>query len=205
MSQKLSAASTITQAQQAPQEVAQTSVEFDKDFVSKMENSPYVSEVSVDAMVLLKMMNHCTEKVPIQVTGQLLGLDNGGVLEITNCFPFPSSLSDSMFLKFIFMIDYFIITTYFIIIIPLLLNNISTTTTKIDLTEEEIKIASQEIDDDDQSDETQLLTKPTKTSDISYPVDELILEDEQFGANGEIDVEDVTIDPIDELKMKFNL
>ncbi|KAG2393628.1 hypothetical protein C9374_007159 [Naegleria lovaniensis] len=84
---KPSAASTITQAQTI---VDTQTVEFDKDFISKMENAPHVSEVSIDAMVLLKMMNHCTEKVPIQVAGQLLGLDNGGVLEITNCFPFPS-------------------------------------------------------------------------------------------------------------------
>lgn len=102
---KQSAASTITQAQNV--QVDSQTVEFDKDFISKMENAPHVSEVSIDAMVLLKMMNHCTEKVPIQVAGQLLGLDNGGVLEITNCFPFPS-YSDSMFSKlFLFCFDLF--------------------------------------------------------------------------------------------------
>lgn len=97
MSQKLSAANTISQQQQQ-QDVVPVQ-EFGKDFIEKMENAPPVTEVSIDAMVLLKMINHCTEKVPIQVTGQLLGLDNEGVLEVTNCFPFPSSSSynESMF------------------------------------------------------------------------------------------------------------
>lgn len=105
MSQKQSAASTITQAQ-IPVEVVSNTVDFDKDFISKMENAPHVSEVSIDAMVLLKMMNHCTEKVPIQVAGQLLGLDNGGVLEVTNCFPFPSSYSDSMYYCYSILLEY---------------------------------------------------------------------------------------------------
>ncbi|KAL9649100.1 hypothetical protein ABK040_008477 [Willaertia magna] len=96
---KQTAASTIASAQQAiaQENIATTQqIEFDDEFVKKMENSPPVSEVSIDAMVLLKMINHCTEKVPTQVTGQLLGLDNGGVLEITNSFPFPSTYSDNL-------------------------------------------------------------------------------------------------------------
>lgn len=101
MNQPKNAAATIALAQQPQQQevAASQQVEFGDDFVQKMENAPPVTEVSIDAMVLLKMINHCTEKVPIQVTGQLLGLDNEGVLEVTNCFPFPSSSSDSMFLK----------------------------------------------------------------------------------------------------------
>lgn len=39
----------------------------------------------------MKLIKHCRENLPDLVTGQLLGLDVGGVLEVTNCFPFPSS------------------------------------------------------------------------------------------------------------------
>ena len=35
-------------------------------------------------------MKHCTEQAPTLVTGQLLGLDIGATLEVTDCFPFPS-------------------------------------------------------------------------------------------------------------------
>jgi len=41
--------------------------------------------------VVLKIVKHCKEHLPQLVTGQLLGLDYGGTLEVTNCFPFPSS------------------------------------------------------------------------------------------------------------------
>ncbi|KAG6408366.1 hypothetical protein SASPL_131371 [Salvia splendens] len=40
-------------------------------------------------MVILKIIKHCKELSPALVTGQLLGLDVGSVLEVTNCFPFP--------------------------------------------------------------------------------------------------------------------
>lgn len=39
--------------------------------------------------VILKIIKHCKEFSPSLVTGQLLGLDVGSVLEVTNCFPFP--------------------------------------------------------------------------------------------------------------------
>ena len=39
--------------------------------------------------VVLKIIKHCKEFSPALVTGQLLGLDVGSVLEVTNCFPFP--------------------------------------------------------------------------------------------------------------------
>ena len=42
---------------------------------------------------VLKIIKHCEEFAPALVTGQLLGLDVGSVLEVTNCFPFPVSLS----------------------------------------------------------------------------------------------------------------
>jgi hypothetical protein len=41
--------------------------------------------------VVLKMIKHCRENLPDLVTGQLLGLDVDRSLEVTNCFPFPSS------------------------------------------------------------------------------------------------------------------
>ncbi|KAI3798527.1 hypothetical protein L1987_33804 [Smallanthus sonchifolius] len=45
--------------------------------------------MTVYDMVILKIIKHCTEFSPALVTGQLLGLDVGSVLEVTNCFPFP--------------------------------------------------------------------------------------------------------------------
>jgi len=46
--------------------------------------------VQISGLVALKIIKHCKENVPDCVTGQLLGLDNGSTLEVTNCFPFPS-------------------------------------------------------------------------------------------------------------------
>ena len=40
--------------------------------------------------VVLKIIKHCQEALPGFVTGQLLGLDIGRTLEVTNSFPFPS-------------------------------------------------------------------------------------------------------------------
>lgn len=45
---------------------------------------------------LLKITKHCKESAPNLVTGQLLGLDIGSVLEVTNCFPFPVSAAIAM-------------------------------------------------------------------------------------------------------------
>ncbi|KAH7522892.1 hypothetical protein JRO89_XSUnG0088600 [Xanthoceras sorbifolium] len=44
--------------------------------------------------VILKIIKHCKEFSPALVTGQLLGLDVGTVLEVTNCFPFPIQEED---------------------------------------------------------------------------------------------------------------
>ncbi|KAL2632756.1 hypothetical protein R1flu_004235 [Riccia fluitans] len=46
--------------------------------------------VQIDGLVVLKIVKHCKECMPSLVTGQLLGLDIGSILEVTNCFPFPS-------------------------------------------------------------------------------------------------------------------
>jgi translation initiation factor 3 subunit H len=45
-------------------------------------------------LVLLKIIKHCTENFPEVVTGQLLGLDVGDKLEVTNCFPIPSEVNN---------------------------------------------------------------------------------------------------------------
>ena len=39
----------------------------------------------------MKIVKHCTEQSPALVTGQLLGLDIGATLEVTDCFPFPNA------------------------------------------------------------------------------------------------------------------
>ncbi|KAF4383469.1 hypothetical protein G4B88_000169 [Cannabis sativa] len=45
--------------------------------------------VQIEGLAILKIIKHCKEFSPALVTGQLLGLDVGSVLEVTNCFPFP--------------------------------------------------------------------------------------------------------------------
>ena len=37
----------------------------------------------------MKIVKHCTESFPALVSGQVLGLDVNGVLEVTNCFSYP--------------------------------------------------------------------------------------------------------------------
>jgi hypothetical protein len=39
--------------------------------------------------VALKITKHCKESLPNPVSGSLLGLDVGNILEVTNCFPIP--------------------------------------------------------------------------------------------------------------------
>ncbi|KAH1106679.1 hypothetical protein J1N35_010447 [Gossypium stocksii] len=46
-------------------------------------------QVAATEEVILKIIKHCKEFSPTLVTGQLLGLDVGSVLEVTNYFPFP--------------------------------------------------------------------------------------------------------------------
>jgi hypothetical protein len=38
----------------------------------------------------MKIVKHCSSTFPTTATGSLVGMDNNGVLEITNSFPFPS-------------------------------------------------------------------------------------------------------------------
>ncbi|KDO44069.1 hypothetical protein CISIN_1g034084mg [Citrus sinensis] len=53
------------------------------------EVAPPLRVVQIEGLVMLKIIKHCKEFSPALVTGQLLGLDVGSVLEVTNCFPFP--------------------------------------------------------------------------------------------------------------------
>ncbi|PRQ38130.1 putative JAB1/MPN/MOV34 metalloenzyme domain, eukaryotic translation initiation factor 3 subunit H [Rosa chinensis] len=53
------------------------------------EVAPPLRVVQIEGLVILKIIKHCKEFAPALVTGQLLGLDVGSVLEVTNCFPFP--------------------------------------------------------------------------------------------------------------------
>eukprot|EP00921_Rhytidocystis_pertsovi_P005692 GHVQ01009791.1.p1 GENE.GHVQ01009791.1~~GHVQ01009791.1.p1 ORF type:complete len:449 (+),score=88.84 GHVQ01009791.1:405-1751(+) len=45
--------------------------------------------VEVDALVLTKVLRHCRDNYPTPVNGQLLGMDTGDRLEVTNSFPLP--------------------------------------------------------------------------------------------------------------------
>jgi len=48
-----------------------------------------ITTVQLDGLALLKLLTHATESMPDIVTGQLVGLDVGNVVEITSSFPFP--------------------------------------------------------------------------------------------------------------------
>jgi len=50
--------------------------------------------VQLDALVVMKIIKHCTDSFPELVTGQLLGLDVERRLEVTNCFSFPQDKDD---------------------------------------------------------------------------------------------------------------
>lgn len=56
----------------------------------KTDSSP-LKNVQLDGLAVLKILKHCKESMPSLVTGQLLGLDIGQTLEVTDCFPFPVS------------------------------------------------------------------------------------------------------------------
>jgi len=58
------------------------------------EEDPTLNVVQLDGLVVLKIIKHCKENLPELVTGQLLGLDVGNTLEVTNCFPYPSKSAD---------------------------------------------------------------------------------------------------------------
>jgi len=45
-----------------------------------------IRSVEIDALVILQIMKHCKQHTPSTVTGQLLGLDVDGVLQVTHSF-----------------------------------------------------------------------------------------------------------------------
>lgn len=45
--------------------------------------------VQLEALVVMKVIKHCASRHPATATGFLVGMDNDGVLEATNSFPFP--------------------------------------------------------------------------------------------------------------------
>jgi translation initiation factor 3 subunit H len=47
--------------------------------------------VQVEALVVMKMVKHCSSSFPTTATGSIVGMDREGVLEVTNTFPFPTS------------------------------------------------------------------------------------------------------------------
>eukprot|EP00911_Craspedida_sp_UC1_P001201 UC1_evm1s908 len=53
-----------------------------------------VDGVTVDALVVLKILKHARENPHEAVMGPLLGLVVGRNLEVTNCFPFPRSTEE---------------------------------------------------------------------------------------------------------------
>ncbi|KAL4809664.1 hypothetical protein BDV18DRAFT_83396 [Aspergillus unguis] len=48
-----------------------------------------LAAVKVEALVVMKIIKHCSQTFPTTATGSIVGMDVGGVLEITNSFPFP--------------------------------------------------------------------------------------------------------------------
>lgn len=58
------------------------------------EATTTIKSVQLDGQVVLKIVQHCNESLPQLVTGQLLGLDVGHTLEVTDCFPFPVSVGE---------------------------------------------------------------------------------------------------------------
>ncbi|KAL7628455.1 Eukaryotic translation initiation factor 3 subunit H [Parahypoxylon ruwenzoriense] len=46
--------------------------------------------VQVEALVVVKIVKHCSNSFPTTATGSIVGMDKDGVLEITNTFPFPT-------------------------------------------------------------------------------------------------------------------
>lgn len=41
----------------------------------------------------MKVIKHCANRFPTTATGSLVGMDINGTIEVTNTFPFPSSIS----------------------------------------------------------------------------------------------------------------
>ncbi|KAJ3124368.1 Eukaryotic translation initiation factor 3 subunit H [Nowakowskiella sp. JEL0407] len=62
----------------------------------KLLKSQKITKIELDPLVLLKIIKHCKDSYPNVANGQLLGIDIGSSLSISNCFPFSSSSDDSL-------------------------------------------------------------------------------------------------------------
>ncbi|KAJ2741943.1 hypothetical protein GGI20_004831 [Coemansia sp. BCRC 34301] len=60
--------------------------------VLDVEKTVELKVVRVDPLAVLKIVKHARESHPTSVNGQLLGLEIGGVLEVTNAFAVPTQL-----------------------------------------------------------------------------------------------------------------
>lgn len=54
-----------------------------------LKDSP-LRAVQVEALVVMKIIKHCSQAFPTTATGSIVGMDVDGTLEVTNCFPFPT-------------------------------------------------------------------------------------------------------------------
>ncbi|KAK5584205.1 hypothetical protein RB653_005813 [Dictyostelium firmibasis] len=63
-------------------------MDIDEQIIQDYSNSK-LDVVQIDGLVVLKIIKQCKEYLPELVPGQLLGLDIGTSLEVSNCFPFP--------------------------------------------------------------------------------------------------------------------
>ncbi|KAK3361207.1 hypothetical protein B0T24DRAFT_117824 [Lasiosphaeria ovina] len=49
-----------------------------------------IKSALIEALVVMKIVKHCSSQFPTTATGSIVGMDSNGVLEITNAFPFPT-------------------------------------------------------------------------------------------------------------------
>ena len=61
--------------------------------MDRKSDTSALRNVQLNGLAVLKILKHCKESMPSLVTGQLLGLDIGQTLEVTDCFPFPVSFA----------------------------------------------------------------------------------------------------------------
>lgn len=71
------------------QNSANVSSQINNNNASSANNASKLRVVEVDSLVLIKVLKHCKDNYPTAVNGQLLGMDTGDVLEVSNCFPLP--------------------------------------------------------------------------------------------------------------------
>lgn len=57
---------------------------------TNMADSAILRAVQVEALVVMKIIKHSSQAFPTTATGSLMGMDKDGILQITNCFPFPT-------------------------------------------------------------------------------------------------------------------